>query len=66
MQTLNETHDPALRSWIESANRPDFDQLFRSHVANVYTLLGLSPPEELSRPILKLSIQEYHERPTGP
>lgn len=50
----------------DSANRPDFDQLFRSHLANVYTLLGLSPPEELSRPILKVSVQEYHQPPTGP
>jgi len=25
MTQLNETHDPALRSWVESANRPDGD-----------------------------------------
>jgi alpha-amylase/alpha-mannosidase (GH57 family) len=50
----------------DSANRPDFDQLFRSHVANVYTLLGISPPEELSRPILHVQVTEIHEPPTGP
>jgi alpha-amylase/alpha-mannosidase (GH57 family) len=50
----------------ESANRPDFDRLFRSHLANVYTLLGMSPPDELSRPILRVSITEYHQGPTGP
>jgi alpha-amylase/alpha-mannosidase (GH57 family) len=50
----------------ESANRADFDRLFRSHLANVYTLLGLSPPEELSRPILKISVLEFHQPPAGP
>ncbi|MDZ4802120.1 MAG: glycoside hydrolase family 57 protein [Bryobacteraceae bacterium] len=50
----------------DSANRPDFDQLYRTHLANVYTLLGLSPPDELSRPILKLSVTEFHQPPTGP
>jgi alpha-amylase/alpha-mannosidase (GH57 family) len=28
-----------------------FDELFRKHVANVYTLVGLEPPVELQRPI---------------
>ena len=50
----------------DSANRPEFDQLFRDHLANVYTSLGLAPPEELSRPILKVIISEFHEPPTGP
>lgn len=50
----------------DSANRPDFDQLFRGHVANIYTLLGISPPEELSRPILHVHVAEFHEPPTGP
>jgi alpha-amylase/alpha-mannosidase (GH57 family) len=34
----------------DSANRVEFDQLYRSHLANVYRFLNLSPPEELSRP----------------
>ncbi len=50
----------------DSANRPDFDQRYRSHLANVYTLLGLSPPDELSRPILKISVHADHMPPTGP
>ena len=37
----------------DSANREEFDQLFRSHLANVYRFLNLMPPEELSRPILR-------------
>jgi hypothetical protein len=50
----------------DSANRPEFDQLFRTHLANVYTLLGIAPPDELSRPILHVSVSEYHQRPSGP
>lgn len=49
----------------DSANRIEFDQLYRSHLANVYHFLNLSPPEELSRPILRVSITAMHERPTG-
>jgi alpha-amylase/alpha-mannosidase (GH57 family) len=49
----------------DSANRPEFDQLFRDHLANVYRALGQTPPDELSRPILKQSIAEHHIRATG-
>ena len=48
-----------------SANRPDFDRLYRGHLANVYRALSLSPPDELSRPILRAPIEEYHVRPSG-
>ncbi len=50
----------------DSANRPEFDQLFRDHLANVYRALNLHPPEELSRPILRVTVKEVHEAPTGP
>ena len=50
----------------DSANRPEFDQLYRDHLANVYTALGLTPPEELSRPILRVTVTEFHQPPTGP
>jgi alpha-amylase/alpha-mannosidase (GH57 family) len=50
----------------ESGNRPEFDQLFRVHLANVYRLLQITPPDELSRPILRLPAKEFHEAPTGP
>jgi len=36
----------------------EFDQLYRSHLANVYRFLNLTPPEELSRPILRLTLPE--------
>ena len=42
----------------DSANREEFDQLYRSHLANVYRFLELSPPEELSHPILRVNLPE--------
>lgn len=49
----------------DSANRIEFDQLFRSHLANVYRFLNLTPPEELSRPILRVAVQEVSVEPSG-
>ncbi len=49
-----------------SANRPDFDRLYRTHLANVYRALGLAPPEELSRPILRTETKANHQPPRGP
>lgn len=49
-----------------SANRPDFDRLYREHLANVYRALGLTPPEELSRPILRVEVKANHQFPRGP
>jgi alpha-amylase/alpha-mannosidase (GH57 family) len=49
-----------------SVNRVEFDQLYRSHLANVYRFLNLAPPEELSRPILRITLPEVHVAPSGP
>lgn len=49
-----------------SENRPDFDQLYRDHLSNVYRALGLDPPTRLSHPILKMQDGEVHEPPTNP
>ena len=49
-----------------SDNREEFDQLYRSHLANVYRFLNLAPPEELSRPILRVTIPAVLIQPTGP
>ena len=49
----------------DSPNRVDFDRLYRRHLANVYAALGQTPPEELSHPILKVFVQEFHLDPTG-
>jgi alpha-amylase/alpha-mannosidase (GH57 family) len=42
----------------DSANRVEFDELFRSHLANVYRFLNLAPPDTLSRPILHAVVPE--------
>ncbi len=49
----------------DSVNREEFDQLYRSHLANVYRFLSLAPPEELSRPILRLSVPDVRIVPSG-
>ena len=49
----------------DSANRIEFDQLYRSHLANVYRFLNLAPPEELSRPILRIATPDVRMPPTG-
>jgi alpha-amylase/alpha-mannosidase (GH57 family) len=49
----------------ESPNRVDFDRLYRRHLANVYRALGQQPPDDLSRAILKIFVQEFHLDPTG-
>jgi alpha-amylase/alpha-mannosidase (GH57 family) len=49
-----------------SANRPDFDRLYREHLANVYRCLHLAPPEELSRPILQVEMKAVHQAPQSP
>ncbi len=48
-----------------SANRLEFDQLYRNHLANVYRVLGSEPPEELARPIVKEKIRALAVAPTG-
>jgi alpha-amylase/alpha-mannosidase (GH57 family) len=50
----------------DSANRPEFDQLFRDHLTNVYRMLGAQPPDELSRSILRTSESaEVRQLPTS-
>jgi len=46
-----------------SVNRPEFDQLYRDHLANVYRALGEEPPANLSQPILKGQPGAFHEPP---
>jgi alpha-amylase/alpha-mannosidase (GH57 family) len=46
-----------------SDNRIEFDELYRQHLANVYRALGLTPPQELSRPILKSDVPNLNQPP---
>ncbi|HWB84698.1 MAG TPA: glycoside hydrolase family 57 protein [Bryobacteraceae bacterium] len=50
----------------DSPNRVEFDQLYRSHLTNVYRFLNLTPPEELSRPILRIAQAAVEVAPSGP
>jgi hypothetical protein len=50
----------------QSDNRVEFDQLYRSHLANIYRFLNLHPPEELSRPILRVVTPDVRIDPSGP
>ena len=49
-----------------TANDADFDDLYRSHLSNVYHALGYPPPEELWRPIARLQPQSVSRPPEGP
>ncbi len=50
-----------------SDNRPEFDQLYRDHLANVYRALGLVVPGALSQPIIRSDqTGEIHETPQNP
>jgi len=46
-------------------NRAEFDQLFRSHLAQVYRALGKTPPASLSRPIAHVPAAAYLQLPCG-
>jgi alpha-amylase/alpha-mannosidase (GH57 family) len=48
-----------------SDNRPEFDQLYRDHLSNVYRALGMEPPSNLSRPILTAQPGEIREAPAN-
>src|SRR5271168_4443726 len=40
-----------------SANDRDFDQLYRTHLSNVYQALGVTPPDYLSQPITGVEVR---------
>lgn len=48
-----------------SENRAEFDQLFRSHLAQVYRALGKTPPASLSRPIARIAVEAWQQAPCG-
>src|SRR5271168_1685174 len=56
-----------------SANDRDFDQLYRTHLSNVYQALGVTPPDYLSQPITGVEVRPafipqtayIHPRVTG-
>ena len=48
-----------------SDNRPEFDQLYRDHLSNIYRALGAEPPANLSHPILTSQPGAFHEPPSN-
>ncbi len=48
-----------------TANDADFDELYRSHLANVYHALGHPPPEALAHPVAHLPSQAASRPPEG-
>jgi alpha-amylase/alpha-mannosidase (GH57 family) len=49
----------------DTENRQEFDQLYRDHVANIYRMLRLAPPSELSKPILRTRVSALHTLPVA-
>jgi hypothetical protein len=49
-----------------SENRIEFDELYRQHLSNVYSSLGVPVPEELSEPILKSGVPNFNQPPSHP
>ena len=49
----------------ETANRVEFDELYRDHLANVYAALNLTAPEVLSRPIIQVHEDATIVQPTA-
>jgi len=48
-----------------SANDPEFDELYRAHLANVYRALGAPTPESLATPIITEPLRVFAAPPTS-
>jgi alpha-amylase/alpha-mannosidase (GH57 family) len=48
-----------------TANDPDFDALYRTHLANVYRVLGRRPPDIFTQPIAHLRTDVVFSPPTA-
>ncbi|HET7214079.1 MAG TPA: glycoside hydrolase family 57 protein, partial [Terriglobia bacterium] len=48
-----------------SGHDEEFDRLYRTHLSNVYRLLGESPPDNLANPIKGLESRALNYPPTG-
>lgn len=49
----------------DTANRIEFDELYRAHLANVYAALSLTAPEVLSRPIIQVREEAIIAQPAS-
>jgi len=48
-----------------TANDEEFDRLYRTHLSNIYRLLGGSPPDELAAPIKRVRVRDIVVPPSG-
>ncbi|HSN03431.1 MAG TPA: glycoside hydrolase family 57 protein [Nitrospira sp.] len=46
--------------------KPEFDRLFRTHLRNVWTHMGLTPPDSLNQPICAITAQPDMDRVVQP
>jgi hypothetical protein len=51
---------------FETDFKPEFDRLFRTHLRNVWTHMGLTPPDRLTRPVRAVEPQLESDRVTQP
>jgi hypothetical protein len=51
---------------FETDFKMEFDRLFRTHLRNVWHHMGLTPPDELSHPIVHLALQSETDVVTQP
>jgi alpha-amylase/alpha-mannosidase (GH57 family) len=48
-----------------SGHDEEFDRLYRTHLSNIYRLLGESPPDSLAAPIKGIELRAVNYPPTG-
>jgi alpha-amylase/alpha-mannosidase (GH57 family) len=48
-----------------TSNDEQFDRLYRTHLSNIYRMLGGSPPDDLAAPIKRVKAWDTTVRPTG-
>jgi alpha-amylase/alpha-mannosidase (GH57 family) len=51
---------------FETDFKPEFDRLFRAHLRNVWTYMGLTPPDRLTRPVRAVEPPLESDRVTQP
>jgi alpha-amylase/alpha-mannosidase (GH57 family) len=51
---------------FDTAYKEEFDRLFRTHLRNVWTLAGTTPPEWLNQPICEVRVLHGRDQVTGP
>lgn len=71
-EAWNEIHKAEGSDWFwwygddhSSSNDPEFDRLFRAHLERVYQILDVTPPVEITEPIIQYRVERAEVEPTG-